>query len=130
MAKQRNSLGLLVFPTTDNETISWDEYKKRTGIDLDEFLKIEDLGTPDSPLYQISVRETCRKIIAISCETLVGTYSSVIPPVMIPNQIIVTTSESPSPSMAKLIFQCTDRDSNVGYYLNIAGDKTLSGGEI
>lgn len=125
MAKQRNSLGFLVLPTTGEVTITWEQYKERTGIDLDKLFKIENIGSDDSPMYKISVRETCRKIIAISCG---DTESAGLPPVMIPNLIVFFNTESVSGAL--IDFQCSDRDVDAGYHLRVNADKTIWGGQL
>ena len=61
MAKQRNSLGVLVLPVPDNESFTWDEYRDLYGIDLTKLFEI----VLDESGYGVYYKGS-RKLIALS----------------------------------------------------------------
>ena len=121
MAKQRNSLGLLVLPVLFDGT--WEEYKEATGIDLDKIVKVINTGTDDNPRYAIFFKEDFRKLIALSFPA-----STIMPCVSFPTKVQVTYNASLSSASTSL--RCYDDDENGGYSLTITADRTIFGGEL
>lgn len=70
MAKQRNSLGVLVLPTrTDANTMTWAQYKEKYGIDLNEiFGWTEDVGS-------VFIKPSFSKFIALDWRPLISEFN-------------------------------------------------------
>ena len=67
MAKQRNSLGVLVLPTPHG-TMTWEQYKEAYGIDLNEIFDwSEDVGS-------IFIKSSFSKFIALDWRPLLNHY--------------------------------------------------------
>lgn len=125
MAKQRNSLGILTLVGTDEELISFDDYKKLTGIDLDKIVKVMNVGDTDNPVYAVAFKSEFRKIIALIRNE--GIYS-VLPPVSFPNKIVY--QEDAELDKANIRLCVYDSEASTGYYFTIFANKTVQGGNL
>ena len=113
MAKQRNSLGVVVLPSFE-ETISWEEYKKRTGIDLDSiFIIYED---------SIWFRPRFGKMVVIDSSNL-PYVSAPVPTLAHPNFF----SRVAIDDVQELRLAVMNNDE-IGYYIALATDRTIGGG--
>lgn len=123
MAKQRNSLGVLVLPVPTNEKISWDEYKDLYGIDLNTLFVVSF----DSDLYEVYFNPACSKLILLSAGGSALNYTEGMMRVSVPNAKPTFNSASTAGS-AYLALHVSDSASDRGYSIMLYGDKTVSGG--
>lgn len=121
MAKQRNSLGICVLTLPNEETLTWEQYKEKFGIDLEKIFTIyEDTGT-----YYVQIRKDFRKMIVLS---YFGPYDTTVPPVSTPTQYYQNGSSTLAESILGLNVLYGDGDG--GYVLTIFANKTISGGTV
>ena len=127
MAKQRNSLGFLVLPVPHGgSSISWAEYKEKTGIDLEKIFEVVDIsGDPDDPLYEVAFKTSCSKIIVLSFDK----YSTQeVPSVSAPMSIGI--NQNADKTQAYTVLSVIYGDQDGGYNFRINADKTVMGGDI
>lgn len=55
MAKIRNSLGVVVLPVPKGGTLTWEEYRKQTGIDLHSLFEIGEMKTYFRPSKLLAI---------------------------------------------------------------------------
>lgn len=72
MSKIRNSLGVLVLPTTGGDSISFEEYEKENGINLHSLL------VPDSSNHYLILNPDISKIICLDHAKACESYGSLI----------------------------------------------------
>lgn len=127
MAKQRNSLGICVLPAINSERLSWEEYKERTGVDLEKiFYAINNSGDPDNPEYTVLFKTSFSKLIVVN---FVSEYSELaIPRLSFPNKIDQVSTADKTTSRVILGVQYGDGDG--GFNLVVYADKTIMGAEI
>ena len=119
MAKQRNSLGLLVLPHPgrdyDGNPMTWAEYKALTGIDLEELVTIR-LVSDDR--YEVNWKPNITKIIALSI--YISTMG--VPPVILPKFSQVRDEDDES---ACLVLAGNNADGYGGMTFSIYANKTI-----
>ena len=113
MAKQRNSLGIVVLRGTNNETISWEDYKKLTGIDLEKIFFINDDG-------YISFKRDMSKIILLSQEGD-NTDTVSVPVICLPTTISTALG-------GDTVLRCENVNDGTGFQIYIYPNKTINGG--
>ena len=124
MAKQRNSLGMIVLPVPYG-TMTWDEYKQKYGIDLEKFFKVEKVG--DTTDYRVLFRSGNTKLIILSAtDELEGTGIGA-PRIAIPNGFDMAVTSIDSASLALYV---RDDAEVYGYIFAIKANKTVNGGSI
>ena len=124
MFKIRNSLGVLVLPVPYQDTISWDKYKQRYGIDLDSIFEIVEKGDD----YAIKVKKSCSKMIILAPDSRYLDLESgerIITPIVVPNG--TTNEDNQSPENCSLAFVFTPFSGALALSLNIMGDKSVYG---
>lgn len=126
MAKEKNSLGLCVLPfpepMTNNVAISWEYYKKLTGIDLsDIFVSLKDGGD-----YGVKFNKSFTKLLAIREPEEFKSQLMALPAVtyVVPGNIhIYFDADIDSGYMQISVLD--DPDDQRGYYVLIGANKTI-----
>lgn len=126
MAKQRNSLGIQVLPVPSNETLTWEQYKERYGIDLEKIFEVVDqTSDPDNPSYGVYFKTSFSKIIVLSYPQYAFKE---VPSVAIPSFDNTTAAIKASASAIMSVTYGADFDG--GHQILVFGNKTIHGGDI
>lgn len=124
MAKQRNSLGVLVLPIPQEDDISFEEYKNQFGIDLD---KIFECYKDDDNIHQVYIRQEVTKLILVSRPYIRGSQPG-IPTVATPKYQRYLNDDEDSYQIDLII---SDDNGDEGYVLTvIAKNKRVQGGSL
>jgi hypothetical protein len=125
MAKQRNSLGVIVLPVPYNETITWEEYKKRYGIDLDEIFDSTIIGDG----YTVRVKDSVTKLILLSSDKryLKNNETVEVPLPLVAPDYVKMNADPDDINSGSIDFIWTEANSGVSLMLSVIANKNVYG---
>lgn len=131
MAKQRNSLGIVVLTWAQGDSkMSFEAYKEKYGVNLDDIftISIVDNSDPDNPLYGVGIKNDYSKIIALKNQSSYGDPAVSFPPICFPT--FRSLQANADKGEAYLELALTNSDYDFGFHVIIYADRTIVGGEI
>lgn len=131
MPKQKNSLGILVLsfpkPMEDSVAISWEDYKKLTGVDLNEIFVI--IYDDDNDSYGIRFRPEFSKILVIEYpeneRVNLGVTANGLPKILpiVPREVDVY--DDANKNATQWNYNITNESSIPGFHIIITAEKEI-----
>lgn len=136
MVKNKNALGICVlsfpYPMDDGESITWEDYKKLTGIDLNEIFEV---GEDIDDNYFVLFKRSFTKLIALKAPDLLYAVEKDDGPLYSANLTPDLTYFDPHTSLTcdftssayttKLSIDVSDKDGTKGYVIHVRADKQI-----